>query len=113
MEQSSAKLINFFMNLVLITACFVHLCYLGYYVLYPEFPTFTVYQKDLQDIDFPLTFRLCINEPNNGSERFKRVGYRTYASLFFGKSMHNDTVYGWKGHFKNGSTFKSVEGNNS
>ena len=111
MEKSLAKLANYIMNLVLITACFVHLCYLGYYVLYPEYPTIAVYEKDLKDIDFPLSFRLCVNEPRNGLARFKSVGYRTYASLFFGISMYNDTVYGWKGHFENGSTFNSVEGN--
>ena len=102
---------HYIVNGALTIACFVHLCYLGYYVVHPEFPTITVYQKDLQDIDFPITFRLCINEIENGSARFRRVGYKSFGDMFYGESLYNETIYGWRGHFENGSTFNSVNGN--
>ena len=98
-------------NSIFIIACLIHLCYLGYYVVNPEFPTITVDKVDLKDIDFPLIFRFCINEPSNGSFRFRNVGYEAYSYFHYGKSFFNQSIFGWKGHFENGSTFSSVEGN--
>ena len=97
-------------NLLFILVCFIHLCYIGYYVVYPEYPTITEFKEEIKDLDFPLVFRLCINEPTNGSIRFENAGYKAFAPFFYGESKYNKTVYGWKGHFENGSTFTSVEG---
>ena len=97
-------------NSAFIIAFLVHFCYIGYYVVNPEYPTITVLRKDLKDIDFPLGFRLCFNEPYNGSLRFQNVGYKAFSYLFSGESRYKRFVFGWKGHFENGSTFQSVEG---
>ena len=100
----------YIINSVFIIACLIHLCYLGYYVVNPEFPTITVDKVDLKDIDFPLVLRLCIGEPKDGHLRFRKVGYGTYGKFYYGQSFYNHSLFGWKGHFANGSTFNSVEG---
>ena len=104
------KAFHYAVNLLFVLACLVHFCYIGYYVVYPEFPTINVYRTDLMDIDFPIAFRFCINEPKDGSLRFKSVGYKKFTYLFYGESMHKTKMFGWRGHFQNGSTFNSVEG---
>ena len=100
------------LNVIFVFSCLVHLGYLGFYVLYPEFPTITVYREHLKNVDFPLSFRLCMNEPKNGSERFRKVGYTGYAYYYWGASMYNESIYGWswRGHQKNGSNFGSAYG---
>ena len=99
-------LINVFFSLVFI----IHVGFIGYKTLHPEVPEIVVYKKDLKEIDFPIVFRICAYESINGSERYRRFGYASEYNFFQGKSRFNSSVYGWNGHFENGSTLASAEG---
>ena len=43
-------------------------------------------------------------------KNFKDAGYSNIQKFFTGRSMHNDSIFGWFGHMKNGSTYNSMEG---
>ena len=98
--------INFFFSIVFL----IHISLIGYYTLYPEVPEIVVSKKNLSEIEFPMTFRICAYKLNDPESRYKSFGYRDYADYFRGRSMFNDTLYGWAGHDQNGSVLGNVEG---
>ena len=81
-------------------------------MLYPEEPSVKTYKKDLKDIDFPMTLRLCLQlETIDGNDKnIKPFGYRNIREYFRGKSVYNDSIMGWAGHLENHSSLGSVEG---
>ena len=90
--------------------CLVHVSMNAYYILYPDLPDIKVLKKDLKNIAFPLSFKLCVSERHKSSDRYQKVGYHNDVDFFKGKSMFNDSLYGWSGHTENGSTFSNVQG---
>ena len=70
-----------------------------------------VYNKEVGEIDFPLSFILCLNDRENISARYSKFGYTHYANFYRGINMYNTSVVGWKGHMENGSVYGSVQGN--
>ena len=90
--------------------CVVHISVNGYFILYPGLPDIRVSKDDLQNIDFPLAFKLCVIEKENISARYTNVGYESDVAFFKGKSMYNESLYGWSGHTDNGSIISNVEG---
>ena len=88
----------------------IHIIHLVYLTLYPELPDIKNYNKELKDIDFPVSFMICIDEQNSSSKKFKEFGYNDSYAFFNGESMFNTSLIGWSGHTINGSTFESVEG---
>ena len=66
--------------------------------------------KNLQDIVFPLVFKLCATETRDTFARYNNVGYVDDFDFFLGRSMYNASLFGWTGHTVNGSTFADVEG---
>ena len=109
--EKHLKNIIFCINIILCLVCVVHISVNGYYILYPDLPDIRVSKDDLQNIDFPLAFKLCVIEKENISARYTNVGYESDVAFFKGKSMYNESLYGWSGHTKNGSTISNVEGN--
>ena len=103
---------NFFsiLNKVFLLACIAHLMFMAYYLAYPERPAIEVYRKNLNQLEFPILFRVCVDEVENISARFQKVGYTHYWYLFYGKSMHLNKTYGWNSHNNNSSSFGSVRG---
>ena len=99
-----------FINLMLVMFCLVHISMNGYYILHPDLPAIRVYKKNLQDIDFPLAFKLCATETRDTFARYNNVGYVDDFDFFLGRSMFNASLFGWTGHTVNGSTFADVEG---
>ena len=49
--------------IVLIIICIYNSGRVIYRLIEPEFPLIQVYKKRLQDIEFPLIFQICLNEP--------------------------------------------------
>ena len=90
--------------------CAVHIGLNGYYILHPQLPDIKVYEVDLKDMDFPLTFKLCATEVKNSYKRYTDLGYTNEFQFFMGKSSYNNTLYGWNGHTPNGSTVGDFEG---
>ena len=95
---------------MLVMFCLVHISMNGYYILHPDLPAIRVYKKNLQDIDFPLAFKLCATETRDTFARYNNVGYVDDFDFFLGRSMYNASLFGWTGHTVNGSTFADVEG---
>ena len=102
--------INVFFSIMFL----IHFSSIGYRYRYstlnPEVPEIIVYKKNLNEIEFPMTFRICAYELNDAASRYQLFGYQSHWDFFQGKSMFNDTLYGWAGHDKNGSVLGNVEG---
>ena len=78
--------------------------------LFPDLPDIKNYKKELKDIDFPVSFVICIDEHNDTNKKFREFGYNDSYAFFNGESRFNSSIIGWSGHTMNGSTFESVEG---
>ena len=105
------KSVMLVVNLILLLACVIHVTVNGYYILNPQLPSIRILKKNLQDIDFPLAFKLCASEISGSRYRYRNLGYSKDLEFFAGKSKFNSSLYGWSGHTENGSTIASVEGN--
>ena len=99
-----------FINVFFSVVFLIHISSIGYTILYPEVPDILISKKNLNEIEFPMTFRICAFELNDTKSRYQSFGYEDYAGFFRGESMYNDTVYGWAGHDENGSVLGNVEG---
>ena len=86
----------------------VHLSILIYNKLNPSLPEVKYYKRDLNEIDFPIAFQLCIGENNYSHINYKDLGYDNLFDFFHGKSQFNDSIVGWAGHTENGSSLGSV-----
>ena len=89
-----------------------HIGYIVFDVICPEYPDIVNYKKSLDQIDFPLTFRICAAEANHSidDKKYAILGYRDSWTFFYGQSWYNDSIYGWAGHTEYGTTIGSVEG---
>ena len=99
-----------FINVFFSVIFLMHISVLMYTILYPEIPEILVSKKNLNEIEFPMTFRICAFELNDTVSRYQSFGYAHYGDYFRGRSMFNDTLYGWAGHDHNGSVLGNVEG---
>mgnify|MGYP001225323635 FL=1 len=99
-----------FINVFFSVIFLIHISAIGYDILYPEVPEIVVNKRNLNDIDFPMTFRICAFELDDTVSRYQSFGYDGYQDFFRGKSSFNDTLYGWAGHDQNGSVLGNVEG---
>ena len=92
------------------------LCYLVhmYFIFHNQvFPseTFTrLEEKQLDDIEFPVIFKLCVTPALNMTE-LKSAGYKNIWRYFVGQSAYNTSLYGWGGHSSQGTPMQSVRGN--
>ena len=109
MINFSRKLLSNF-NLIFGLAFLIHIISNWYNSLHPEHPSVMIYKMKLRDIEFPITFDLCVQEIEEPFERFNNVGYLTKYNYFKGKSFFGKNIYGWSGHTKTGSTLNSVQG---
>ena len=81
-------------------------------MLYPDVPEIVVNMKNLNELEFPIVFRICAFDIDDPDKRYTKVGYKDSWNFYLGQSVFNDSVYGWNGHQKNGSTLGTVEGKN-
>ena len=102
--------INF--NLIFGLAFIIHVISIWYNLVHPEHPSVWIYKMNLRDIEFPITFDLCVQEKEEPFERFNNVGYSNKYNYFRGKSNYekHEHFYGWSGHTETGSTLSSVQG---
>ena len=86
-------------NFVLAVSCLSQIIINAYNILYPEIPSFKVYEKELGNIDFPISFKLCVREISNINKRYKEYGYDETFDFFVGKSYFEESYYvGWNGN---------------
>ena len=102
--------VKIMIDMILVITCSIHICFISYNIFSPEFPVIREYKKDLKDIDFPISFIFCVKESKDKNTRYQKYGYRDVTDYFEGVNMFNNSIVGWSGHRKNGSTFESAEG---
>ena len=66
-------------------------------------------EKKLDDIEFPVLFKMCI-KPSFNLDELQATGYQNIWNYFIGQSMHNGSLFGWAGHTEDGEVFGSVKG---
>ena len=104
------KLISLVLNFILVILCVSHIIILIYNEFHPNLPLIEIIEKDLNEIEFPLSFRFCIFDEENHDNRYKQFGYEDDTEFFGGQSKFNRSFVGWGGHTENGSTLASVKG---
>ena len=65
-------------------------------------------QKELQEIEFPIIFRLCFKNAFDLDE-IKEAGYNGVYYYFMGQSVYNKNLFGWAGHTKDGLEGPGIE----
>ena len=90
-------------------ATLVHVFYLGYYLFNPDRPEIEISNAKLEDIDFPVVFKICLYDLQNTSQRYNKLGYGEVDSFFSGTSSYIDLV-GWNGFNEYGEQIGTVEG---
>ena len=100
------------LNMVLIISCIVHIIFIFYNNSNPAIPEIIIKNKNIKDVEMPLSFIFCLRNTNAEleNEKYKKAGYIDNRKFFSGTSMYNDSVVGWLGHMENGSTYNSLEG---
>ena len=100
------------LNIVLIISCFVHVMFIFYNNSNPANPEIIIENKNIMDVSMPISFIFCLKNMNFTSdhEKYQRAGYENPMRFFSGTSIYNESVVGWLGHMKNGSTYNSLEG---
>ena len=88
----------------------LHIFTIGYNLKHPDYPGVRTRIEDLKNIDFPVSFKMCLTEHVNATERYKRIGYLDEFSFFWGRSRFNNSLIGWRGHTEEGLTYGSMEG---
>ena len=73
----------------------------------PIYTDTQIIQKNIQDIEFPVIFKICI-QPGFDKKELKSVGYSSERDYFDGNSRFNATIKGWAGHKENGNLFGSI-----
>ena len=95
--------IHIIVSLALTVVCMIHVGILLHEELHPKHPSVKKYEKQLKDIDFPLSFKFCLNHPNLTSY-LQSIGYNEIFDFHNGLAVgsKNDSesvyVYGWQGH---------------
>ena len=104
------KQIDFVINFTIIVICIIHISLTGYQVLFPDLPSIRIQDKTLKDIEFPLFIQMCVSEIDNTTDRYTSLGYKNDYDFYLGRSVYNNSLFGWNGHLQNGSTVGTVEG---
>ena len=73
----------------------------------PIYTDTQIIKKNIQDIEFPVIFKICI-QPGFDKKELKSVGYHSERNYFDGSSHFNSSIKGWAGHKENGNIFGSV-----
>ena len=104
-----------YINVILTIICLMSSIGVITRVMNPEQPILKVYKTNLQEIKFPISFRICLHESRKIlSERYKKLGYENVNAFFGGVSKFNNSLVGWAGHTKDGGTiFSTVDGQDS
>ena len=99
-------------NLIFAIVFFIHIAIVGYRRAYPGNPSVRVYDKDLKDIEFPLSFKICFREQDvNVKKRYRKIGYYDIYAFFRGQPNKGSRYFGWAGRSrKNKSTLGTVTG---
>ena len=114
MNKKICNSITYIIHTIFIVVFFIHVTIVVISIFNPEIPDVESSQQTLDDIEFPISFRICVHhleDPSTKNQKFKDAGYKNYYAFFKGRSLHNKSHYGFLGHLTNVSTkFGSFEG---
>ena len=99
------KFITPVLNAMLVVACVTHISINAYDRLYPSMPSVKEYKTDLANVDFPISFKICLKEIKNKNERYEKYGYESYWEFFYGHVKNRKNFVGWNGDFENNSSW--------
>ena len=62
-----------------------HLGYIVYDIIYPRFPEIVNYKKELSEIEYPVTFKICVDAVNLSiaDEKYKKKIARTFCNISY------------------------------
>ena len=98
------RLVNFCCGVLFIIQVF--LIVEGY--VWPEVTNTVSYHENLDDVDFPVKFKICV-QPGFDEQELIEAGYEDLTDYFHGRSRFNSSVFGWTGHGKSREN-KTAEG---
>ena len=98
------------MNISFTCIFIIHIFSIWYNIKHPDYPGVRTLLEDLKDVDFPVSFKMCLTELANSSKRYEKVGYHDELDFFWGRSKFNSNLIGWNGHTEEGSTYGSIKG---
>ena len=67
-------------------------------------------KKNLKDIQFPISFTVCLYEIENSVARYQKLGYYHVGWFFTGISSYNSSISGFRGHTEDGGILSTKEG---
>ena len=103
--------LNIAINVVFSIALVIHVFLVVYSMICPNTPSVKVYKKRFNEIDFPISIKICSTEDQDSDiKRHNFTGYAKSFKFFMGESMFNDSLFGWRGHTKDGLTLGSTQG---
>ncbi len=76
---------------------------------FPDYPSVKSYKKNMKDIEFPISFKLCVRELGT-TMRYSRYGYSDEYDFFEGRSLFNRSFLGWNGFSETNSTIGFTQG---
>ena len=98
-------------NICLLVMSIVHISLILKESLNPEIPSLQINHKNIEDIQFPIIFKVCVHEEfeENGmfrenNDKFNKFGYENKIKFDAGESMFNSGLFGFNGHSENGSS---------
>ena len=103
--------ISFLMKIIFLVSCIVHIISIIDRIFHPKLPTIRVFKRNLTGMKFPLSFKICA-EGDRELKLYDKLGYDNKKEFIRGRSKHNDSIIGWAGHTRDGSTFGTVKGLN-
>ena len=104
--------LNIIINVVFLIVLIIHVFLVAFSMIYPSTPSVKVYKKTYNEIDFPISIKICATEDRDRDiKRHNVTGYQRSFKFFMGQSMYNGSLFGWRGHSKNGSILGSTQGN--
>ena len=105
-------LLPYLFNLIFVLAFFIHATFIAFRIKFPSNPSVKVYKKELKDINFPISLKLCVEERVDFNKRYQDLGYDAVHMFFGGIGMHENGKLGWSGYssYDNGSILGSVGG---
>ena len=92
--------------------CLIHVLGIGINLMFPTNANIRIEQKDLKEIEFPLAFKICVDQDINKDsiESYRKFGYSSWRGFFRGESRFNESILGWNGHTRNNSILGTVKG---
>ena len=110
MRKPFPRRIIYFLNFLLLIICIINSCQVVDRLLHPELPSTRKSETDLKDIEFPLSFRICLHKLKDINKRYQKLGYKDVYKFFLGRSRFNNSFFGWNGHSEKGGIIASTEG---